>query len=156
MFIFRSFRRSTIFYAKNNRVFRIFLFLLLSLFLADLFCVLVRFNVTTSPAFNLPATPFGQSNKAQEIKGRISGRWRNSTFGEKILWNTSTSTPFVHGKKMLSPGSAITTEKTGREPTLLRSTKRFMVSVQRISPWCHSYPHCAIIRELNRTEKCAS
>lgn len=123
----------------------------------DLFRALVRFNVTTSPAFNLLATPFGQSNKAQEIKGRISGRWRNSTFGEKILWNTSTSTPFVHGKKMLSPGSAVTTEKTGHESTLLRSTKRFMVSVQRwISPWCYSYSHCAIIRELDRTEKCAS
>lgn len=156
MFIFRSFRRSTIFYAKNNRMFRIFLFLFFSLFRADLFRVLVRFNVTTSPTFNLLAIPFGQSNKAQEIKGRISGRWRNSTFGEKIFWNTSTSTPFVHGKKMLSPGSAVTMEKTGCEFTL-RSTKRFMVSVQQqISLWYHSYAHCAIIRELDRTEKCTS
>lgn len=101
-------------------MFRIFLFSPFIFFSrADLFWVLVRFNVTTSPAFNLLATPFGQSNKAQEIKERISGRWRNSTFGEKILWNTSTSTPFVHGKKMLSPGSAVTAEKTGRESTFV-------------------------------------
>jgi len=74
MFIFSSFRRSTIFYARNNRVFQIYIFLFLPLFRADLFRVLVRFNVTTSSTFNLLATPFGQSNKAQEIKERISGR----------------------------------------------------------------------------------
>jgi len=155
MFIFSSFRRSAIFYARNNRVFQIYIFLFPPLFRADLFRVLVRFNVTTSSTFNLPATPFGQSNKAQEIKERISGRWRNSTFGEKILWNTSTSTPFVHGKKMLSPESAVTTEKKpGRESTL-RFPQNALWSQQQISPRCHFHSHC-IIRELDRTEKCAN
>lgn len=154
MFIFRSFRRSMRTSVRKNKGVSDFPLLSFYFFPPSVPISFEPQFVSASPAFNLPATPFGQSNKAQEIKGRISGRWRNSTFGEKILWNTSTSTPFVHGKKMLSPGSAVTAEKTGRESTLLRSAKRFMVLVQRrTSPWCHLYPHCAIVRELEPCQK---
>lgn len=81
-----------------------------------------------SPLICQPA-PFGQSNKTQEIKGEISER-RNSTFGGKILWNTSTSTRFVHEKKMLSPGSAVM-EKTRSQIHVVASRKTFYGTL-----WC--------------------